>query len=343
MPRVYLLGAGFSNAISEKIPLMNKLSELVQAELDGRSIPGQGTPVTSNFERWLSYLAERPPWLPPADQVLNRAGFLDVSNAVYSVLSRCQMDAVGEQDHCPDWLQSLVKFWEQQRATVITFNYDLLIELAWRIHAAPLRKSKPGVPRAWSDLYSVPLSSIGTRVGWGPYDLPRSDGMRLLKLHGSLNWYYSGPDGPPGDTIYTTRGTEERPSWNAAEFSREAVERAAYGLEPMIVPPAAVKSPYYSNHMLQGLWREAGQALRLADELVIIGFGLPPTDLLVSSMLATTLSKKSKITPVDYGAHIVDRIKETFQIEYDDPRLERSFVDRRNSAIPDWVDGNVRK
>lgn len=46
----------------------------------------------------------------------------------------------------------------------------------------------------------------------------------------------------------------------------------------MIVPPAAVKSPYYKNRTLQELWRLAAEALSQAEELVMMGFSLPQTD-----------------------------------------------------------------
>jgi hypothetical protein len=87
---VYLLGAGFSRAISNHMPLMSELSKAVDEKLAGRNIPGAGTPVASDFERWLSYLIERPPWLGTAEQERNRAAFLDVSNAVHAILARRQ-------------------------------------------------------------------------------------------------------------------------------------------------------------------------------------------------------------------------------------------------------------
>ena len=42
----------------------------------------------------------------------------------------------------------------------------------------------------------------------------------------------------------------------------------------MIVPPAAVKSPYYSNGVLRSMWTKAAVALKQARELVIMGFTL---------------------------------------------------------------------
>jgi hypothetical protein len=55
-------------------------------------------------------------------------------------------------DSCPDWLRLLVQKWQQDAATVITFNYDQLVELAWLLHAAP---SDPDRPSTSTDLYDT--------------------------------------------------------------------------------------------------------------------------------------------------------------------------------------------
>jgi hypothetical protein len=109
----------------------------------------------------------------------------------------------------------------------------------------------------------------------------------------------------------------------------------------MIVPPTAVKSPYYNNRTLQELWRLAAEALSKAEELVIMGFSLPQTDLLVSSMLATTLPKSSKITPVNRDKGIVDRVLETFQISARSRRVDRSFARGLENPIAAWVEANT--
>lgn len=95
--------------------------------------------------------------------------------------------------------------------------------------------------------------------------------MTLLKLHGSLNWWYPGSNGNPGDVVYDS-GVEGQ------EWSR----RGLFPLEdrrhmilisdrkPLIVPPTAVKGPYYSNQILRTAWEAAANALVSAQELVIM-------------------------------------------------------------------------
>lgn len=101
----------------------------------------------------------------------------------------------------------------------------------------------------------------------------------------------------------------------------------------MIVPPAAVKSPYYVNNTIRALWRQAAEALQQADELVIIGFSLPPSDQIVSSMLATELNREATIIPVDYGSAVVDNLERIF----DEERIVKDFVGLGDTAVPTWV------
>ena len=106
----------------------------------------------------------------------------------------------------------------------------------------------------------------------------------------------------------------------------------------MIVPPAAVKSPYYANRTLQAIWRAAAKAISEAEELVLMGFSLPASDLLMSSMLVTQLPDDSIITPVDYFPQILDRVREAFDLAPGDPRLIKVHAGRGDAALSEWVD-----
>jgi hypothetical protein len=264
--------------------------------------------------------------------------------------------------NCPDWLKRLVQKWQEDCATVITFNYDQFVELAWLLHAP--NPAFPEREKISTDVYPVPVTPIGTRLGnvhrrdaGGVVIIgvsPPPDGLKLLKLHGSLGWWYSGPNSPTGDTIYDwgVKGEE----WSvegigptdSALSDMQTVDR-----DPMIVPPAAVKSAYYNNKTLEALWKRAANALNKAEELVIMGFSLPRTDMLVTSMLCTefNLTDDSRIVPVDFGNPnpdldnpvdfgdtIVGRICKTFDIKKDDPRLITTYVDLGEDAIPKWVE-----
>ncbi|WP_439377806.1 hypothetical protein [Amycolatopsis lexingtonensis] len=321
---VYLLGSGFSRAISEHMPTMGGLSEAIRNDLGTKEpspIPGQDSPLADNFEQWLSYLVEEPPWLSDGQKYRNRGAFSDVAESLHSVLSALQLH-VTTSTAPPAWLIQLVEYWQAMGTAVITFNYDLLVEMTWLA-------LEPG--RSWTDLYTVPIAPIGSRVAgmWGSEG--NDGGLRLLKLHGSLNWRYSGPSSPAGDQVFGVgysawhSGGTERPD-DSEELSADKV--------PMIVPPAAVKSPYYVNNTIQAMWRQAAKALRQADELVIIGFSLPPSDLIVSSMLATELNPNATIIPVDYSAAVVENLKRIFPAE----RIVTEYAGLGDSAVSKWVE-----
>jgi hypothetical protein len=334
--RVFLLGAGFSCAISSEMPTMKDLSNAVEESIAAKGlppIPGSGTAVSRNFEQWLSYLIESPPWLPESDQLRNRAAFNDVALAVHDVLVARQTAAVAN-GACPDWLRKLVNYWEVRSSTVITFNYDLFIDLVAIMNFPGKYGRTPG-------LISVP--DVISRAGTVSSVSGGQKGLRLLKLHGSLNWRYSGPGGNPGDVIYDM-GLNGADGWSVSGIGPQDddSERLLSDREPMIVPPAAVKSPYYNNRTLRALWMDSAQALRKADELVMMGFSLPVTDLLVASMLTTNLPESATIVPVNYSGDVNARVRDTFGLAegVDDDRLVATFADDdlKDAAIPSWVD-----
>jgi hypothetical protein len=331
---VFLLGAGFSRAISDKMPMMSELSEAVKELLKARYIPGADKPISANFEQWLSYLIERPPWLPVVERERNRVAFLEVSGAVHSILSERQKEAVASQPQgAPEWLQRIVPFWEEHHANVITFNYDNLVELAWRVYG-----DQSNWPLVGGSLYPILMPYVAQRFSGtlGSEDL-RQEGLTLFKLHGSLDWRYAGPDGVPGDLVYQM-GDVRQPAWDAEGLGfRERAEEMALDLEPMIVPPATVKSAYYNNRTLQAIWSRAADALADADELVMMGFSLPQTDLLVSSMLSTVLPSGIRVTPVNPDPTIIERIQAIF----DSGQINDSFTRRGSDPIQEWVDANV--
>jgi hypothetical protein len=165
------------------------------------------------------------------------------------------------------------------------------------------------------------------------------DGMDLLKLHGSLNWRYSGPDGALGDPLFDLLAGNP-PQWNAESLTpSETARREAYDLVPMIIPPTAVKSPYYGNGMLRANWKYAREALNNSDELVLMGFSLPASDLLVSSMLATELPVESAITPLNRDTKILERIIDVFDIEHYPRTVNDDYIGE--NPIAAWVETNA--
>lgn len=130
MNRVFILGAGFSKAIHSDMPVLGELGIGVKSTLESRGIAiGPDLDAVENVEHWLTLLADPAPWLSSSDQMRNSALFTDVSRAIYEVVYAMQSKASVVPP--PSWLFPLVNYWHRTRSTVITFNYDCLVELAY--------------------------------------------------------------------------------------------------------------------------------------------------------------------------------------------------------------------
>ncbi len=100
-----------------------------------------------------------------------------------------------------------------------------------------------------------------------------------MKLHGSLNWFYSGAASFYGETIYGSRPT---PGWRP-----ESGETAPpFDKVPLIVPPTSQKSPYFANETLNTQWSAAASSLSNATDIFFLGYSLPETDQMVRFMLS---------------------------------------------------------
>lgn len=333
MKRVFLLGAGFSHAVSMRMPMMRALSEQVRedvAHLGLPPLPGQDSPVSADFERWLSYLVEAPPWLSEGDALRNGGAFADVAASVARCMRNAQLSAVSSVQ--PEWLPKLVRYWQQTAAAVITFNYDALVELSWLTQFAEGRK------RSWLDLYPVPVTPAASRTGMVLGGGEVSPGVRLYKLHGSLNWYYSGPAGPTGDIVYDIGVDGE--AWDPSGLRPRFSELNIADKVQLIVPPAAAKSPYYRNGTIRALWRLAADELSRATEVVLMGFSLPPSDQLVASMLATVCTRRITFVPVNPSHDVVERLRTLLESGLDNGyRVVDDYI--RPNPVAAWISENA--
>src|SRR5687768_6938853 len=98
------------------MPLMPELGEAVRSQLnrEGRPLPSSLSEFGGDFEQLLSHLAERQPWLDPAEVLRNRAAFLDVSRAVADVIGERQMAAVRLPE--PPWIGDLTGYWHRMKS-----------------------------------------------------------------------------------------------------------------------------------------------------------------------------------------------------------------------------------
>lgn len=331
---VFVLGAGFSRAISSCMPLTDELGAAVLEKLRGDLPPRLALdelPPGVNFEAWLSDLAGDQPYLSDSENAQNHAAFLMFSQGIADILGD-RVDQVLRQSY-PEWLLALVSAWHHSRATVITFNYDPLVECFVQTPTRIL--GHPGeYGQVWNGVSWTELS--GGLPAWAPGGAQlastRVDTFRLLKLHGSLNWYWRAGD---ESGVSVARRPLPGHFGNPAPYTDEDRRREVPGRTPFVVPPAAAKSQYYANPITKEMWSQAYERLQTADRLFIVGYSLPATDTTFSNMLRISLqSRDVEVVVADFApSPVVERL-----IELGIGRGQIRTAGEGESAVPSLVD-----
>lgn len=313
MNHVVLLGAGFSKAVSEVMPTLGELGPRVLAQL-GPEYERALDPFGGNVEEYLSYIGADQPWLSDEANQRNRALFSETVLAIREVIVKAESEA---SKSLPGWLERVAWQWSRDRTAVLTFNYDTLLE-------EPLRLG--GMAGTLADLYMVPIVERQA-PGWGSMfsaSGPQKPIAELFKLHGSVNWLHGGDAAPVTDPLILRY--PESPGNDALPRSA----RIYSDLRPFIIPPTSVKNRYYDRTGLRAQWRAAGERLRGADELTIIGYSLPATDVGTTSFLRTTLNTHAVVTVVDPCPMVADRL---------DDLLPNAL--ERKAGITEWLPSAV--
>ena len=269
LPHVFMIGAGFSKAIGEPMPTLDALGDVIAQHLAGRPIIGELRPSIQaalqkgaipggDLEAWLSSLASPAPFVSDVEAHFNAGLFSHIANEMGDEIDHCERDVLASAQ--PRWLLRLIQLWDVTGATVITFNYDTLIE-----HAA----SQP----IWSGYHKWP-----------------EVGFRLLKLHGSTNWWRHRGTDPQGGVIKQ----KLLPGWGVPDEPRDPP-----GDERVMVPPIATKASFYDLSAIRHEWQDARRALEAATRLFIVGYRLPANDLASATLVSQHLAEDSRITIVN--------------------------------------------
>lgn len=294
MSDVFLLGAGFSKAISDSMPVMGELSEELLKRII--ELPQQVIGLGNNFEHWMTYLSQPQPWLSPAQNLRNKAIFLTLTQEIGALLKERTSQAVANE--CPDWLKLLVGHWRHYNSDVITLNYDTLIERA--VHFGGTGANFLIDVR---NIYPVQLPDVTT---FGMIGIHDDESFTLFKLHGSVNWYYSGAAEYYGETIYSAPVSP----WEGIQDPGEAdAVRAASDKVPLIVPPTTEKVTYFQHETIRQVWSRAAQALADASRLYCIGYSLPETDLSVRFFLNNQRRGTLPLTIVNTDLDVTQRYR----------------------------------
>ena len=321
---VFILGAGFSKAIHKQMLTMVELGAVVRKRL--ADVPNFSSAIPDSLgddiELWMTYLSQPQPWLREPDIDLHRSLGGRIRQSIAAVIE--VRTALASETLVPDWLRRLILAWHQREAVVITLNYDTLVEKAARDLIVPERASmlEP------ADIYPPYFANIASRSGtpWGR-EFRRT--FRLLKLHGSVNWYYSGREDFHGETIFFSDVPQFGPARHQAAHyaASQRLRDMAADKETLLIPPVAEKTTYFNNETVRGLWKDAAAALQDAAALYIIGYSLPITDLGMRFFLAgNSPNADSPVHVVNTDTNILEHYREFLQ----PPNMRAKYVGSNN-------------
>ncbi|MFZ1122029.1 MAG: SIR2 family protein [Candidatus Binataceae bacterium] len=200
-------------------------------------------------------------------------------------------DRVGHRYICPIYDYFLLSITdypferrEDRRDTIITFNYDLLIEQALHNLRIPFEYG-----------FHSEVSEYDSSSFCSPDSNLREIGV--LKLHGSLNWAIR----EHADDKMTVFGTYD-------DIRKE-------NLNPMLLPPTWQK---VFRPQLSEVWDMAVRELRDATRIIILGYSMPPTDLHFKYLLAAGLEANNSIRQiwtVNLDGNLPERFSNVFRPE----------------------------
>lgn len=200
--------------------------------------------------------------------------------------------------------------------TILTFNQDLNIEKA-------LAKLE-GTP-AWSSIkplfnfpycYRLPNYDLtkppGGQAAFAAGD-PNAQGIEVLKLHGSLNWFstHVSKDPPPSALLNPARRLRITPRRAISTDMILRMKRKVYTF-PVVVPPVVHKAAILHS-ALSGIWKRAMEVLSEADKVTIFGYSCPRADNESANLISRSLRQNKSLrylTVIDPSAEAFARYAE---------------------------------
>ena len=195
--------------------------------------------------------------------------------------------------HYYQFVGSILPLLDARRASFLTFNYDLGLEMALEAHSFCMD-------------YALSEQSM-------PEAVP------VLKLHGSLNWFQELDAKATGTApLRVSRkllelafevGVNDAQAMKEYRRSLHADGSKPHRERRFIVPPG--DSKIGARHDIRTVWSRAARELREATTLVVIGYSVPPTDEFFRNLLGLgTISDRllERLVVIDPSDATRDRV-----------------------------------
>ncbi len=235
-----------------------------------------------SFEDWLTLQITPMPFLSGFANSRRFADAERVIDEIAAVLDQ-RVERASEVES-PRWLRQLVALWDFERAVVLTFNYDTLLERAVNCSGTVTGARLNALQFLLGDHVVFPAPPATQAQFLGDTGAPHNaESMQVLKLHGSLAWYWAGAD-KNGSTLARVR--EKHVLGSLTPLTSDADFSGATKLDRYLIPPVTSKDGYYGSYLANTLWRSARAIVETASSLTLVGYSLPLEDRVASQLIA---------------------------------------------------------
>lgn len=226
----------------------------------------------------------------PAANVASVAFLQDTLQVLFGLLANTMLPAKPNKAH--ESIAAFVK--EHPSSAIVTTNYDCCMDIALEDVKLPVTYCLEFAKHAKEE------TSDG------------AERARLIKLHGSLNWYYC--ETCQKVQSVEVRGTIQSYLEDRAPYSVIGICRDCGGQRRgLLVPPLAMK--FDMAPPLTPLLTEAERAFGTSSAIVVVGFSFAEADVYISRMLSKAMQNKpdQKIVIIDPSSEVALRVRRKFK------------------------------
>lgn len=212
-------------------------------------------------------------------------------------------------------IENLIKSDEIKNTTFISLNYDILIDNAIVL------------AHEYTDLdYGIDFVNYQFPNDWHRPNMERS--IKLLKVHGSLNWLYC----PVCKKMVLTPG--EKGATKLFYISKIRSRKLSYccrlcegNYVPVLIPPTYFKE--LSNPFLIQIWNMAEEELKECEKIIFCGYSMPDADIHIKYLIKRGLINRNIDKP---EVIIINNRngKNPYEIENEIIRYKRIFGENIN-------------
>ncbi|MBF0593956.1 MAG: hypothetical protein HQL22_03210 [Candidatus Omnitrophica bacterium] len=339
--------------------------------------------LKGNIEYLMTYLISNKPWGELSYKCyLNKALFKVITQVIAFSLS--EIEASIEKSEEANWSRDLIEYIHWNAIPAITFNYDTLFEsLTEKLlrgkreryssleicvedlqdkekhipigqeYIATVFSSSPQGPHnkklflsrsyidsttqkefenvvkeAGAHWTSTPPSLKSLRLNSERYELHKHTPnlTKRVKLHGSIDWEASWDE----DELLGVRQIDERYSSRTSEI--------------LLIPPVLDKSIYYRAPFIKAQWAEAFDLLSSAEEIFIIGYSFPSTDISTRLLFQSSIGFNKNVKMVIVNSDTEENLKDSLSGFLKGANIEIHYnYCGRNDVLFKFVDEQIRQ